>query len=295
MEKSNNIKGLVLSGGGNRGSFQVGVLKKLLEIDKGEWYKVFCGVSVGSINAAFLSQYTTRNSIQGLVNIWENLTDDQVKKRWFPFGRLHALWQKGMYNTSPLRQTIEKNFNQQKLLNTGNKLRIGAVNLSTLEYKLFKENEPNIIDAIMASSAFPGMLPATKVGEDYYIDGGVRTVTPLRAAIDIPEVDEIDIILADKRIEKYDKVHPKNAIDVACASLQAAMTEIIANDIRLCELYNNLIHVKAPGFRGRKYVKMRIFEPKQQEMPGNPLDFDHEPIMEMIEMGYKTASKQLEK
>lgn len=285
-------RAIVCSGGGSRGAFQVGVLKRLIQ-EEGPWYKVFCGVSVGSINAAFLSQYTTRNSIQGLISLWESLTDSQVKRRWFPLGKLHALWQPGMYNTSPLRETIEKNFDQQRLLNTGNKLRIGAVNLSTLEYKLFTEEEPYLVDAIMGSSAFPGMFPAIKVGEDYYVDGGVRTVTPLKAAIDIPEVDEIDIILADKRIEKHDKEHPKNAIDVAVASLQASMTEIIANDIRLCELYNNLIHVKAPGFRGRKYVKMRVFEPEQQEMPGNPLDFDHEPIMEMIEMGYQVAKRKL--
>lgn len=274
---------LVLSGGGSHGAFQVGVLKYLMTHEDGPWYRAFCGVSVGSINATFLAQYTTRNSIQGLVDLWENLSDDKVKKRWFPFGKLHALWEKGMYDTSPLRETLTTYFDHQKLLNTGNKLRIGAVNISTLEYKIFTEEHPDIVSVMMGSSAFPLVLPASEIDGDYYVDGGVRTVAPILAAMNIPGVKRIDIILADKRVDKHNKPAPKNTLDVGKASLEAAMSEIFHNDILIAILKNEAEHSN---------IEFRIFEPKEC-LSQDPMNFDHDPVMEMISIGYETAKDQL--
>ena len=52
---------LVLSGGGDKGSYQVGALRKWLAEDSIE-YDVFCGISVGSINSAFLAQFPAGES-----------------------------------------------------------------------------------------------------------------------------------------------------------------------------------------------------------------------------------------
>ena len=272
------------SGGSVHGAIQVGMLKSLLN-EKKPWYQAFCGVSVGAVNSIYLSQYTTRQSINGLVNLWEGLTDDQVKKNWF-FGKLSLLWKRGMYDTSPLRETIEKNFDRQRLLNTGNMLRIGAVNLSTFEYELFDENYPDIVSAVMGSSAFPITLDATKIGNHYYTDGGVRNVTPIKAALDIPGVTEIDVFLADKLPEPQDKPIPKNGIEVGLATLQAVMAEVTVNDLKLAKLYNDLVKRDISGYRHKKHVKIRVFQPTEA-ITHDPMQFDHEPIMDMMNMEFK--------
>ncbi len=50
------MRALVLSGGGAKGAYEVGALKYLL-LDKETQYDIICGVSVGALNASFLSMY----------------------------------------------------------------------------------------------------------------------------------------------------------------------------------------------------------------------------------------------
>lgn len=283
------MRALVMSGGGSRGAFQVGVLQRLIEEDKA-WYKAFSGVSVGALNAGWLSQYVNGQlGVQGLFSLWEGLKDSDVKKKWFPFHYLHGLWKTGLYNTKPLEKLVRENLNVAQIRKSGNALRIGAVNLETLEYKLFDENSPDLCGAILGSSAFPVMFPAIKVQGHMYTDGGAREVTPLKAAIDIEGVTEIDVILASKLPGKKNRKAPKNVVDVGIAALQAALDEVTVNDVKIAQLYNQLADL---GQTNKRKIPIRVFQP-ETALPGEPLEFDHPSIMKMIELGYKTASKQL--
>ena len=113
----------------------------------------------------------------------------------------------------------------------------------------------------------------------------------MKVAIDIPEVTEIDVILATRLPEeKKDKPAPKNTIEVLLLALEAAIDEIMVNDIKMALLYNDLALRRIGHYR---YINIRIIQPEQMEMPGNPMDFDNKPIKEMISMGYETAKRQL--
>src|ERR1700693_308620 len=48
-------RALVLSGGGSKGAFEVGVLQRLMGDEQLD-YDLLCGTSVGAINAAYLAQ-----------------------------------------------------------------------------------------------------------------------------------------------------------------------------------------------------------------------------------------------
>ena len=50
------MRGLVLSGGGANGAYEVGVLKYLIG-EKNQEFDLFAGTSVGALNAGFLAQY----------------------------------------------------------------------------------------------------------------------------------------------------------------------------------------------------------------------------------------------
>lgn len=79
--------GLVLSGGGARAAYQVGVLQAISEIlGEAGWapernpYDIICGTSAGAINATALacSADNFTDGLHRVVHIWENFTADQV-------------------------------------------------------------------------------------------------------------------------------------------------------------------------------------------------------------------------
>ncbi|HVU04140.1 MAG TPA: patatin-like phospholipase family protein [Polyangiaceae bacterium] len=72
--------GIVLSGGGARGAYQVGVVSGILEVleDRGfshTPFSVLCGTSVGAINAAYFAAHSDRSDLEigGLENAWKSL------------------------------------------------------------------------------------------------------------------------------------------------------------------------------------------------------------------------------
>ena len=80
------LTGLVLTGGGARAAYQVGVLKALAEIrrsvtaQKGNPFPVISGTSAGAINAAALACRADDfdGAVDGLCKVWENFTAEQV-------------------------------------------------------------------------------------------------------------------------------------------------------------------------------------------------------------------------
>lgn len=119
---------LILSGGGARGAYQVGVLKGLSEILKSQKiddpFKILSGNSAGAINTAYLaaSDENFSNSVEKLVYLWSQLHHENVfktdllsagkfsltslmgfstNKNFFQFNSL--------LNTAPLKELIEKN------------------------------------------------------------------------------------------------------------------------------------------------------------------------------------------
>jgi NTE family protein len=77
--------GLILSGGGARAAYQVGVLQAVAQIrreagQRGNPFDILCGTSAGALNAAALACHADRfeASVQGLAELWGNLRVSQV-------------------------------------------------------------------------------------------------------------------------------------------------------------------------------------------------------------------------
>ena len=118
---------LILSGGGARGAYQVGVLKGLSEIlalnDYTFPFQIISGTSAGAINTAHLAcqENSFNTSVEKLVYLWAQLTPDQVfKVNLFPGNSfstaLTGLGQilngrsfNALLDTSPLKKLIENN------------------------------------------------------------------------------------------------------------------------------------------------------------------------------------------
>jgi len=98
----------VLSGGGSKGAFEVGVLQRLMGDEQLD-YDLLCGTSVGAINAAYLAQTPLgqpREAAMKLRALWDTVSTEKVHKRWFPFGNAQAFFKTSVYDSEPLHQWI---------------------------------------------------------------------------------------------------------------------------------------------------------------------------------------------
>lgn len=278
------MKVLVLSGGGSKGAFQVGVLQHLAKTEELD-YDGYCGISVGALNSGFLAMYpTTKEAIEPLTQMWLGLKTKDIHKRWFPFGKLHGLWEPSLFNSAPLRETCERLFDYQKIIQSGKRLTVGAVSLTDGGYWYWDEKDPEILEGILASSSYPIMFSPIKKENELWTDGGVRDVIPLKNAIEMGAT-EIDVITCAVPGGFSQLKSKPNAINVAVRSLEVMMDEIIHNDIHTADGYNKLIREMGANYTGdKKVLKIRVF------IPATPLDFDslsfeNKEISQMIKIG----------
>jgi NTE family protein len=256
----------VLPGGGAYGAYQVGVLKALTQ--KGYVWDGFCGVSVGAVNGAHMAQFEkefVKSAALTLEAFWYQIKGNEtLYTPWF-WGPFEWLSRRSINNTAPLRSLIKSRLGPMKL-----PLSVGAVNLTTKKYSYFREDHPQLLDAIMASSAFPGAFPPVKIGEDYFVDGGVRDVAPIRDAIAMgaTEIDCIANTPISELPSYWEKSKDFNLIDLA-----VRVVEIMSNEIG----QNDFLPVG---------VKVNYFAP-QQEWKADPLDFDPAKIRQRIAYGYE--------
>jgi len=184
--------GLVLSGGGTRGAYQVGVWKaiKELEID----IKAIVGTSIGALNGALFLQ----DDFSRTVKMYEQIKIDNImkiegvnsNKNIFDLSNIFNLAanlkkQKGIDNT-PLREMIKQYIDMDKLYNSD--IDFGLVSYSVKNktpLQKFKNEIPKekMEDYLLASSCFPIFKPQLIDGEEYF-DGGLYDNTPSNMLIE---------------------------------------------------------------------------------------------------------------
>jgi NTE family protein len=163
--------GLVLTGGGARGAYQVGVLRAIYEIsgERHNLFEVISGNSAGALNSMYLSSYAENWDLatQGLTKIWENIRPQNVfdlrsrtitdlGMKWVAgtmFGGLTASGTHVNYllDTRPLRKLIDKEVDFSKITQNLGSKNLHGVSLSTTNYNsgssvIFYQGNENIKD-----------------------------------------------------------------------------------------------------------------------------------------------------
>ena len=283
------MKALVLSGGGSKGAYQVGALQYIL----GELqvlYDIFCGVSVGAINCAFLSMFKTgeeKRSIFALSDLWHELNNSKIYKRWQPFGRWHSLWKKSFFDSSPLNNLLKSHLDLNKIRSSGKTVNVGTVSLSSGKYTVFDQNSDHFVDAVIASASFPGMLTPVSFLGQLWTDGGVKEISPIQKAIDLG-ADEIDVIITSQQTRVRHFIENPTTVDILKRTIDLSTDKIMANDIEKVQMHNRLAQAGIPGL---KYVKLNILRP-DYNLIEDLLDFRPEKIREMIKKGYTDAKNR---
>ncbi|AHE65743.1 DUF3734 domain-containing protein [Legionella oakridgensis] len=217
----------IFQGGGALGAYQVGAFKAIHE--RGYNPNFLAGVSIGSINSSIIAGNPHDQQIEKLLEFWNTITptllsDSLGQFHDFDFthhlrnqmGALHSLLfgldgffkprllpptplthdtpdKLSYYDTSELRNTLEKLIDFDRINSKKVTLCLGAVNVASGEMEFFNNQMMTItVDHILASCALPPGFPAIKIGENYYWDGGIYANTPLVTVLDaLPEQDTL--------------------------------------------------------------------------------------------------------
>lgn len=190
--------GLVLEGGGAKGSYQVGAWKALREA--GVKIKGIAGASVGALNGAMIAM----DNLEKAEYIWDHISyskvmnvDDAVMElvqnrdlRSAGVALLAAeakrvLKDKG-FDITPLRELIESNIDEEKIRASGRELYITAYSVSdkkllTMDAREIPDGEMG--DMLMASAYLP-VFKTEKLGGKRYLDGGGWDNVPISALLD---------------------------------------------------------------------------------------------------------------
>ncbi len=216
--------GLILSGGGSRAAYQVGVLRAVANIlPKGAQnpFQIIAGTSAGALNAVTIATHAQRlrTGVRLLEHIWKNIRSDQVYTpysgnlitsatgiMWSVFNGTKAGSAVALLNNDPLRQLLARVIRFERIrrnIDAGNldALSVTASSYSTGESVSFFEAMAGVkewsgahkigkrakleLEHLMASTAIPVIFPAVALGTDYYGDGAVRQISPISTALNL--------------------------------------------------------------------------------------------------------------
>lgn len=186
--------GLVLEGGGAKGSYEIGACKALKEL--GVEIDGVVGTSIGAINGAMIVQ----GDLERAYELWYNITPSdvlEVNDRDFKklmsmnirtkdiprfAGKLVKIIRNKGFDTQNIRKLLEANIDEKKIRESN--MDYGIVTVSLTDKKpmeLFKEDIPEgkITDYIMASAYHPA-FKLEKVDGKLFIDGSFHDNLPVK-------------------------------------------------------------------------------------------------------------------
>jgi NTE family protein len=197
----------VFTGGGSLGAIQVGMLRVLLA--SGVQPDFVVGSSVGAINASYYAGAPNAAGVATLERIWTGLRRVDI----FPFNLGNALGllrhPGNIVDPAGLRSVIETNLSYADIRDTQVPLHIMATNQQGQSVRL---SSGSAVEAILASTAIPGVFPPVLIGDDELMDGAIAANTPVRLAV---ELGASRIIILPTGYACALKAPPKHAIGKA--------------------------------------------------------------------------------
>lgn len=219
--------GLVLSGGGSRGAYEIGVYKALKKL--GFNFDIIVGTSIGALNGAVL----TEGDYKLAYKLWRHLSFSSIYDTSidsFDYSSLSSIYKSflssfihdGGMDTSKINYLVRKILNPSKFFKSSNDYGLITYNLSRLEPVIMKKNDlnaDNLCDYVLAScSCYPAFKPFI-INGDKYIDGGYYDNLPLNlcASMGADEIIAVDLksVGLKRKLEKSIPVtiiSPRNKI-----------------------------------------------------------------------------------
>lgn len=215
--------GLVLGGGGAKGSYEIGVWKALRELEMP--IIAVAGTSVGALNGAMIVQNDydkayelwTNISVEAVINMNEKISELDRKGRVEEIAKLiRAAIHSGGLDITPLKQLLNETVDEEKIRRSH--MEFGFVTFSMTDLKpvsIFKEQVPKgqMADYLLASAAFPAFQPLEIDGK-IFIDGGVYDNMPISLAVEKGIYNIISVDVSGMGLVKKVKSEDLNIIQI---------------------------------------------------------------------------------
>lgn len=297
-------RALVVSVGGSKGSYAVGIIQYYHSI--GRTYDI----QIGSSTGALITTMVASGNIDKLTEAYTNISHKDIfkispfkikkskngihKYSINTFNSLYNMfWKKSasLGDSSTLREkTIPKFFKQSdynKIILDNKDLNICVSNL-TLEKgevkNILSYNYEQFCDWIWASTCAPPFMSIPEIEGYEYIDGGIMEMVPIEEAI-LRGADEIDVIILEREypeIANIEKV--RNVLHFIIKTMNMMMNKIKKQNVNL----GALSHI------AKKEVRIN-FHYTERRLTNNSLIFDREVMSRWREEGFESAKKGMVK
>jgi NTE family protein len=340
---------LLLQGGGALGSYQAGVYQALAEADlHPNWV---AGISIGAINAAIIAGNAADKRVDRLRDFWEAVSTSPLGIPYFKSIELRnafahqlvnqgravnillfgvpnffnprvppaMLWPAGTpnkvsyYDTSPLKPTLERLVDFDRINTGGMRFSVGAVNVSTGNFSYFDTTTHRIRpEHVMASGSLPPGFPATEVDGDCYWDGGLVSNTPLQWVLDSQPRKDTLAFQIDLWSSRGALPHDLTEVevrykDIVYSSRTRAATDQYKTAQKLRIAIANLMKQLPDEFRNSQHAKILqqeanekvcnivhlIYRAKSYEGVAKDFEFSRRTMEEHWQNGYDDARRSL--
>lgn len=255
---------LVISGGGSKGAFSVGVVKDLMKL-----YQLDFDVLVGTSTGALIVPLVALGELEKLEQLYTTVNDEQILVKYNIGKRLNA---HSIFTAGPLSDKIDALYTDdyfKRLQQSGKEIYLTTTCLQTEELVVFTTAQNPVENsyykirkivsadqfrrAVLASSSQPVFMPPVKVNktvsgepfpEHQFVDGGVREYAGLGIATDAG-AGEIFTIIHSARNVKLDNSEQTSLFGILEKAIDIFITDVAANDLYGPLRYN----------RGLYYIK----------------------------------------
>jgi len=297
---------VILSGGGARGAYEVGVLSYVLDNfarlrGVAPRVDILCGTSVGAINACFLAAHLSDPTIgvRRLVDLWTEIDLNHV----LGFGLRQAVnihrvllgggaESAGLFDVTPMARLIEREIPWRAITRTLRHGHLDALSVSATEITsgrtvIFMQTGPDgtlpstapprtVIRGAhvgplhaLASAAIPILFPPVRIGRELFMDGGVRQNTPIAPALRLgaTHVFAVGLSREVRGIESGgEDVKPPSAAMVLGKVLNAFLLDHVQSDYEILTRLNHMIEDGESAY-GNSFLGMVN---KEANRRGNP-------------------------
>ncbi len=260
--------GLVLTGGGAKAAYQVGVIKGILEIipnDGKNPFQVIAGASAGAINSTFMAAHANRPriGIRRLEQAWSTLHVSRIYRvgwpglikntfRWIgQFLRSSGAKRKplSLFMNEPLREFLNGVIPFEKIDKNIVDGHLHAVSVTAFGYLsgdsvTFYQSVAEVsnwkryhrvgirhhinVKHLMASSAIPIVFPAVKINREYFGDGSVGFLSPISPSLHMG-ADKIVVISIDKP-DDFQETRPLQVNYPSIADISGRLMDSVFTD-----------------------------------------------------------------
>jgi NTE family protein len=289
--------GLVLTGGGARAAYQVGVVKAVRDIlgnPVANPFPILCGTSAGAINAATLAVYADDFSrgVANLLEVWENMRCEHVYRtdawhilktglRWLSAMMLISRHNPiSLLDSAPLRDMLERNLAFERIQPNIDAGKLYAVCVTASGYtsgqsvSFFQggsglegwERNQRIgaavtlkLEYLLASASLPFIFPAIKVHREYFGDGSMRQIAPVSPALHLG-ADRVLIVGTGR--QSADQARARSNVypslaQIAGHALNSIFLDSLMVDIERMQRINRTVSLIPPDKLSDSSVQLR--------------------------------------